>query len=218
MLVSIIIPLYNQEEFVAETIESAWNQTYKDKEIIVVNDGSTDSSLSVASRYPVKIISQTNKGLAGARNAGVLNSKGDFLLPLDSDDWIDKNYIEKTLPLMARNVGIVSSDMQCFGIDNSRINIGHISLEEEITANKIPVCSLIRREAFLEVGGYNSRMAKGYEDWLLWIEILKKGWTHTVINEPLFHYRRKHQSMITDAGAHHLELFSDIKKLNSDIF
>jgi hypothetical protein len=147
-----------------------------------------------------------------------MNSHGEFLLPLDSDDKIHPQFIEKTLPLMTKSVGIVSSDMQCFGIDSSLIGIGNISLEEEMTANKIPVCSLIRREALLEVGGYNSRMDKGYEDWLLWIEILKRGWTHRVVNEPLFLYRRKAQSMITDAGQHHLELFGDIKKLNKDIF
>jgi glycosyltransferase involved in cell wall biosynthesis len=218
MLVSIVIPLFNQEEFVAETIESAWNQTHKEREIVIVNDGSTDSSLSIASRYPVRIINQSNRGLAAARNTGIMNSKGDFILPLDSDDKIDSRYIEKTLPLMERSVGIVSSNMQCFGIDNSLISIGNISLEEEMTANKIPVCSLVRKEALLEIGGYNPRMARGYEDWLAWIEILKRGWTHRVINESLFFYRRKAQSMITDAGAHHLELFGDIKKLNKDIF
>lgn len=219
MKASIIIPLYNQAEFVAKAIESALKQTHLDTEVVVVNDGSTDESLSVAKRYTqVKVVNQQNKGLAGARNAGVLNSTGEVLLPLDADDYIDARYLERTIPLMEKNVGIVSSDMQCFGIDTTRVRIEPTSLTQEMQANRLPVCSLIRREAFLETGGYNPRMAKGYEDWNLWIDILKRGWNHAVINEPLFFYNRRPVSMISESGKYHLQLFGDIQKLNREIY
>lgn len=219
MMASIIIPLYNQQDYVAQAIESALNQTYLSKEIIVVNDGSTDSSRNIASRYPVIIIDQINKGLAGARNAGVLNSTGDVLLPLDADDWIDSTYLEKVIPLMDDStVGIASSSMMFFGQQNCIITIKQRTLQEQMIANGLPVCSLIRREAFLQTGGYNPRLAKGYEDWSLWIDILKRGWNHRAINDPLFHYRTKPQSMITEAGKYHQQLFGDIQKLNYTIY
>jgi len=219
MIASIIIPLYNQQEFVEKAIESALNQTFKDAEVIVVNDGSTDSSLSIAKRYPVVIVDQMNKGLAGARNAGVLNSTGNFLLPLDADDWIEATYLEKTLPLMYDDtVGLVSTDMHFFGTQNTIIRIKPTTLSQEMLANRLPVCSLIRREAFLQTGGYNPRLAKGYEDWSLWIDILKRGWQHKVVSEALFHYRTKPQSMITEAGKFHEQLFGDIKKVFSTLY
>lgn len=220
MRASIIIPCYNQAEFVAQAIQSALSQTYPDVEVIVVNDGSTDSSFSVMQRFSgqIKIIDQRNKGLAGARNAGAMNSVGDVILPLDADDWIEADYLQKTMPLMSDVVGIVSTDMHFFGIQNCVIQIKPTTLKEEMLSNRLPVCSLINRKAFLETGGYNPRLSVGYEDWSLWLDILSRGWRHAVVSEPLFHYRTKAQSMIREAGKHHAELYSDIKKLNSHLF
>lgn len=220
MKASIIIPLYNQAKFVDETIKSALAQSFLDKEIIVVNDGSTDESLGVVKKYgdKLKVVNQQNKGLAGARNAGVLNSSGDVLLPLDADDNIGRDFLIKTIRLMEDRVGLVSTWMQCFGCDCSLIKIKPTTLAQEMESNKIPVCTLIRREAFLETGGYNPRMAKGYEDWNLWIDILKRGWNHKVVDEPLFFYRRRSDSMISESGKYHLQLFGDIQKLNREIF
>ncbi len=211
MKVSIVIPLYNQAEFVGQCIESALVQTYSNFEVIVVNDGSTDNSLEVARRYPVMIVDQTNKGLAGARNAGVLNSTGQCILPLDADDWIDSTFLEKTVILMRESVGIVSTAMQRFGILNQLFPAEIRTLQQELKSNSIPVCSLISRNAFLGTGGYNS-CAPGYEDWHLWIDILKRGWKMAVVNEPLFHYRCREYTMTHIAGARHEELHQTILK------
>jgi glycosyltransferase involved in cell wall biosynthesis len=91
-LVSIIIPLYNSESFIADTIYSAINQTYKHTEIIIVNDGSTDASLEIATRftkYGVVVYSQKNRGASAARNFGILKSKGELIQFLDADDLLD---------------------------------------------------------------------------------------------------------------------------------
>lgn len=208
---SIIIPLFNQAEFVAQCIESALAQTYCNTEIVVVNDGSTDDSLAVARRYPVMIVDQANKGLAGARNAGVMNSTGQFILPLDADDWIDPTYLEKTVSKMQGFVGIVSTDMQRFGVHDQLLPAEIRTLEQQIKSNFIPVCSLIDRNAFLDTGGYNS-VAPGYEDWHLWIDILKRGWKMAIVNESLFHYRCREHTMTHEAGARHSELHEAILK------
>lgn len=213
---SIIIPLYNQAEFVGQCIESALAQTYKNVEVVVVNDGSTDNSLEVAKRYPVMIVNQVNKGLAGARNAGVMNSTGQFLLPLDADDWIDPTYLEKTVPLMRGFVGIVSTNMQRFGVHDQLLVAEIRTVDQELKSNFIPVCSLIDRNAFLDTGGYNDA-APGYEDWNLWIDILKRGWKMAVKSEPLFHYRCREHTMTHEAGARHEELHKIILKCHKEL-
>ncbi len=215
--VSVVIPLFNQADYVGQCIESVLQQTYKEFEVIVVNDGSTDDSLEVVKRYPVHIVNQCNKGLAGARNAGVLNSSGDAILPLDADDWIENTYLEKTVPLLTEGIGFVSTDMQRFGVHTQRLPATIRTLEQQKSDNQIPVCSLISRKAFLETGGYNGR-APGYEDWNLWIDILKRGWKMAVVNEPLFHYRCREHTMTHEAGARHDELHQIIRKCHKDIF
>lgn len=215
--VSVVIPLFNQADYVGQCIESVLAQTYKDVEVIVVNDGSTDSSLEIIKRYPVHIVNQSNKGLAGARNAGVMNSLGDAILPLDADDWIERTYLEKTVPLLSGDIGFVSTDMQRFGVHNHLLSARVRTLDQQMIDNNIPVCSLISRKAFLETGGYSGR-APGYEDWNLWIDILKRGWKMAVVNEPLFHYRCREYTMTHEAGARHDELYQIIRKCHKDIF
>ena len=97
--VSIIIPVYNVEKYLERCVDSALNQTYENLEIILVNDGSTDNSLQICEKYQtenrVKIFSEENRGLPTARNLGVKKSSGDYIFFLDSDDWLDKDLIEK---------------------------------------------------------------------------------------------------------------------------
>ncbi|HEY4324125.1 MAG TPA: glycosyltransferase family 2 protein [Mucilaginibacter sp.] len=100
-LVSIIIPVYNSEKYVAECIESAINQTWSNKEIIIVDDGSTDRSLTIVQRQAnnplVKIIQQSNKGASAARNTGLKEAKGDYIQFLDADDLLSPNKIEEQI-------------------------------------------------------------------------------------------------------------------------
>lgn len=212
MKASIIIPLHNQAEFVSQAIESALAQIYKDFEVIVVNDGSTDESELIARGYPVKLVNQTNRGLAGARNSGIMNSSGDLVLPLDADDWIDRDYLTKTVPLMRDGVAIVSTDMRYFGLKDLVIPAKQVTFESELRANEIPVCSLIRKQAILECGGYSHKVW-AYEDWNLWIDILKRRWKIAILNEPLFHYR-VHQSMCASAESQHEFLHSQLKEIH----
>src|SRR3954470_15335442 len=97
-LVSVVIPCYKQAHFLAEAIESALNQTYSSVEIIVVNDGSPDDTNRVVQRYPnVRLIEQRNQGLSASRNAGIRESRGNFLIFLDADDKLRPNAIKAGL-------------------------------------------------------------------------------------------------------------------------
>jgi len=186
--VSIVISLYNKADFIGDALNSACRQTYPNFEVIVVNDGSTDAGPDIARRFPTRVLDITNRGQASARNAGVMNSSGDLILPLDADDVIHAQFLEKTVPLMTEGIGIVSTDMQRFGTQSELIPARVMTFEEERESNQIPCCSLVRRKALLECGGYNSRVT-GYEDWGLWVDILSRGWKMAVLNEPLFFYR-----------------------------
>lgn len=98
--ISIIIPIYNVEKYLEECLNSVYNLELVNKEIILVNDGSKDNSLEIAKKYkenyPEKtiLINQKNKGLSGARNTGIINSKGEYLFFLDSDDYVDTKELE----------------------------------------------------------------------------------------------------------------------------
>jgi len=252
MRASIIIPLYNQAEYVAAAIYTALNQSHRPLEVIVVNDGSSDDSLAVAQRvlvdrfdlkrcvhlptaaeisgvtlagiegddFSVRLINQANKGLAGARTAGLLNSTGEAILPLDADDRIEPDYLARTMPILMENpqVGIVATDWRMFGLESRIVRIpSEITLEHEMQANDIPVCSLIRRAALLETGGWNPRLSV-YEDWNMWIDILKRGWQVATLHEVLFWYRRRRGSMVEQTTGRHTEFTAQVRALHPELF
>ncbi len=108
MKITIGIPVFNQVEYLPDAIESALSQSVE-CEVIVCVDGSKDGSLEVAKKYPVKIIDQTNKGLASARNSIIMNMTGDYLLPLDADDILVDNCVEKLITTIGEtNADIVA--------------------------------------------------------------------------------------------------------------
>ena len=107
MKFSIIIPLYNKAPYVRKALETVCAQTYRDYEIIVINDGSTDNSAVVADEYlkatdgiDYQIISQQNAGVSAARNSGVAASSGEYIAFLDADDWWEPTYLEKMAKLI----------------------------------------------------------------------------------------------------------------------
>lgn len=217
--VSVVVPLYNKIQYVGDCLNSIWGQTYKNFEVIVVDDGSTDGGLWYARAWPIKpLLIGGRSGQSSARNYGIEHSTGDFILPLDADDWIDPTYLEKTVPICTENgVGIVSTGMQRFGQVNGILPAEIQTIDSEKLYNNIPCCSLIKREAFLQTGGYNSRV-DGYEDWNLWIDILKRGWKHKVVDEPLFHYRVLGNAANAAADAKRDELISTIKNLHAELY
>lgn len=123
-LVSIIIPLYNAQNYIAETITSAMNQTWPNKEIIIVDDGSTDNSLAVAKEFEndwIKIYTQKNSGASAARNKGLAESKGEYIQFLDADDLLSADKIESQVALLADNKNAVASSATVYFYDGEDI-------------------------------------------------------------------------------------------------
>lgn len=220
-MITILIPSFNQEKYLAEAIESAITQNegkWNNKEVIVVDDGSTDNSLAIAKRYEgvgVKIISQVNKGLASARNTGIMNAKGDWILLLDSDDILLPHALDEIQKVVVSHpeADIIAPSFKEFGErDREIILMPNPTLEDFKTGNRIGYFSAIKRSALLQVGGYSPRMDKGYEDYHLWFDLLKRGKLLITIPEILVHYRVKKESMYTESVKHHEELMNQIFK------
>ena len=125
MTISIVIPSYQQAQYLNQAIDSVLNQTVKAHEIIVVDDGSQDNSLALAQAYEelgVRVISQVNKGLPSARNAGIMNATGDYILPLDSDDILLPSAVEKITEIAEKTkADVISPSFKCFGLAQNEI-------------------------------------------------------------------------------------------------
>ena len=133
-LVSVIIPLYNAEKYIAETIQNVLNQTYQPIEVIIVDDGSKDRSLSVAKSFEsekVKVFSQTNKGASAARNYGLREAKGEFIQFLDADDLLSANKIEEQVKLlMSSNENTIAVCSTAHFFQKEEINQEEISIDD----------------------------------------------------------------------------------------
>src|ERR1700712_1603509 len=135
-LISIIIPVYNAEKFIAEAVTSAINQTYANKEVIIVDDGSTDNSLQIAKSFEsakVKVYSQQNKGASAARNKGLEVAKGDYIQFLDADDWLSNNKIEaqmEKLMISPGYIGLCGTIYFKEGTNPTKLSIKHEWIEE----------------------------------------------------------------------------------------
>ena len=216
---SIVIPCYNQAEYLPEAIESALAQTYGDVEVVVVNDGSPDATSEVARRYPVVLVEQDNAGLSAARNAGILAASGQFILTLDADDMIDRTFIEKAVPLFTTGVGIVRAYQQNFGDDDTAYALPDVrTVYDILPRNAICCCSVFRRDLWEKVGGFDENMKSGYEDWEFWIRILAKRKQVRTIPEVLFLYRKHGRSMIDETLEQHQDIVDYIKNKHRDLY
>ena len=220
MKISVCIPCYNQAQYLAECIESVLAQTHKPHEIIVVNDGSQDETRYVAQQYPITYIETTNRGLASARNTGIMNATGEYMYFLDSDDMMTENCLQRVADTIAENpdADIISPSFKCFGKYNDQVilmqnpKLDDFKFINGVPQNRIGYFSAIKRGALLEVGGYSPRMVWGWEDLALTISLLSRGKKIVTIPEVLILYRTKEHSMIHEANAHATELTAQIFK------
>lgn len=163
--VSAIIPVFNGERYLAETIHSVSNQNCSSLEIVVVDDGSTDASARIASRFrSVKYFYQRNRGTAAALNTGIEQASGDFLSFLDADDlWThDKTIVQIAAFQTNPNLDIVSGHVQqFFSPDLSEADREKIRFPKELMPGHVIPAMLIKREAFFKVGYFETKWELG---------------------------------------------------------
>lgn len=217
--ISVIIPCYNQEDYIAECLESVLNQTYTDYEIIVINDGSKDKSLSVieqyAQKYPNKIsvIDQENQGVIVARNNGIKQSKGIYIYPLDGDDKIAPTCLEKLYQSMEANKGdVIYSRVNYFGNKTEEFKTFPATNYRMYRSNRVVVSALFRKSDWEKYGGYDECMKNGLEDWEFWLNFCEDNKKFYKVDEILFFYRITENSRNAIPREKQKELFNYIKK------
>jgi len=216
MKVTVAIPCYKQAEYLPDAIESALNQTYKNIEVIVVNDGSPDYTSEIAKKYPVKLIEQVNKGLASARNSAIMAMRGQYFLPLDADDILLEDCVKELVRVAkATQADVIAPSLKTFGTSSETVTLmASPTIDDFRVGNRIGYFSMIKRSALQEVGGYSPRMDAlgGWEDYHLWFDLLTRGKKIVTIPQPLVLYRTKTDSMWQDSLKHSKELWGQIHK------
>ena len=213
--VSVVIPCFRQAEFLVMAISSVALQTFEDWELIVVNDGSPDETSAafrrIAARLPgrrLRLLEQPNAGLAHARNNGIRAARGRYILPLDADDALDAAFLARTVAVLDADptLDIVACDVAVFGARTGTWRLRRpFTVEHLLQENGLPYCSLYRRAVWDRTGGYKPNIF-GYEDWDFWVTAAEQGFRAHVIEEPLFLYREKQRSMLTEARGLHRSL------------
>ncbi|MBC7552522.1 MAG: glycosyltransferase family 2 protein [Taibaiella sp.] len=195
--VSIVIPCYNHGRFIRETLRSI--EQVKDKhlyEIIIVNDGSTDEftnkELQKLSEEGYHVINQKNAGQAAARNTAILKSRGEYILPVDSDNMIYPEYIYRGIEILDANkdISVLYGNAKTFGNTTGLLTPGAYNLQKLMLVNYIDACAMYRRSLWDAVGGYDPKIPTiGYEDWELWLNASFMGFKFLYVDEVLFEYR-----------------------------
>lgn len=203
--ISIIVPCFNQGEYLDECLNSVFHQTFFDWECIIINDGSSDITSIQAMKWVnkdnrFKYFEIENGGLCNARNYGVKNSNGLYILPLDADDRISNNYLESCLNAIEQEIDIkiVYGKAFKFGMINEYWNLEPYSFDKLLEFNMIYCSAIFRKKDFIDVGGYDLNLKYGLEDWDLWINLLKNGGNVMQVESAYFYYRIKENSMIND--------------------
>jgi teichuronic acid biosynthesis glycosyltransferase TuaG len=212
-LVSVIMPAFNVERYIAESIQSVIAQTYRRWELIIIDDGSTDATADVvqglaSSDSRIRLISQQNQKLAKARNAGLRQSEGELIAFLDSDDLWIKEKLELQVKALKENAAdLVFSDGFIFHDDNvfdesltfATLVGGFDGAEmfrDLMLMNRIPILSVLtRRKVLDEVGGFDERRDRGAEDYDLWLRISRCDHRFYGMRERLVRYRVRSDSM-----------------------
>ena len=196
--ISVVVPVYNCEKYIERAIESVIKQTYDNWELIIVNDGSKDSSLQIAQKFAgkdarIKVIDRENRGVSVARNIGIDEASGDLLMFLDADDWWESGKLKEQLKRLEETGYVLCSTgrelMKADGSSTGRT----IPVKEKITYrellkhNSINCSSVIlRRDVARE---FPMEHDDSHEDYITWLKILRKYGCAAGINKPYLKYR-----------------------------
>ena len=191
-MISIIIPVFNNYTTLPKCLAGVFKQTYKDIEVIVVDDGSEnpDRILQITKEYPqVKYIRQKNQGAPAARNRGFAESKGQFLLFLDADIVLKKDALAEMLAALKKSSAAFC--YSAFRLGWKKFALVEFDLEKLKKTNYIHTSSLIKREVF---PGFDESLKK-FQDWDLWLTLVEKGYFGVGINKVLFKIIDTHGTM-----------------------
>lgn len=207
--VSTIIPTYQRAHWVGEAIQSALAQSYKDHEVIVINDGSTDITLGVLGQFGDQIttIHQQHRGASASRNAGIRASRGRYIAFLDDDDLWNPDKLERQMLLLENNpdIGLVYSDMSLFDERGTMpvTYLGRVpppgrAYSFHFLYNWIPTSTVLMRRAYFNTVGLFDETIMGCEDYDMWLRLREGNCYVHCLNEPLARYRLSETNMHKD--------------------
>jgi len=216
--VSIIIPCYNHGVMLREALASVEETRNTNLlEVIIVDDGSSDTEttgiLDEVAEADYRLVRQPNRGVGAARNVGVQLAKGEFILPLDSDNRLREVYLNEGVSLLKNNpgIGVVYADLEFFGERSGRWHVPNFDLVSLIRTNFIDACALYRKNLWEEVGGYDEQMPRmGLEDWDFWLRVAFHGGTFVHLPRIGFDYRVRRDSMIVKTRRRTAEIVNHI--------
>jgi hypothetical protein len=189
--ISVVIPVYNEERFLTRCLKSIFDQTLKPEEVIVVDDGSTDNTAALAATLGATVISQTNSGIADARNLGIRNASGEWIALMDADDLWAPEKLERQVACIRPETVLVYTGIRIFddiGVRDVRPAIDANSARKMLRyMNPItPSTVLVKREAFMQIGGFRKGL-HACEDWGLWFRLIPLG-QFEAVPDPLTDY------------------------------
>ena len=210
-LISIVVPCYNQAQYLDECLQSVLDQTYQNWECIIVNDGSPDNTQEIAYNWlkkdkRFKYINKINGGLSSARNAGISQAKGTWILPLDADDIIGNRYLELASLDFDNGYTIIYSKVQFFGCKNEIWDLKPYDFHLMLHLNIIYCSGFYKKSDWERVNGYDENLIYGMEDWDFWIAILEQDSKVKYLDYLGFYYRIKEVSMINELNSNFFKL------------
>jgi glycosyltransferase involved in cell wall biosynthesis len=203
-LVSCIVPVYNKSAYLKETIDSLLTQSYSKLEILIIDDGSTDSSVAVANKIAadnpgrgIRVLSKRNGGISDTRNFGLREAQGRVVLCIDGDDLVLPSFIERAVELMRREgANLVCSDVELFGTESGEWIPEPYDPFYVRYNNCIPTLAIFDRDLWLKTGGYKPAIPFA-EDWEFFINCSRYDLVVRKIPEKLFRYRRTEGGLLT---------------------
>ncbi len=224
-LVSVIVPCYNQAQYMDECLQSVLDQTYQNWECIMVNDGSPDHTEEVALEWTQKdsrfiYLKKENGGLSSARNAGIEIAKGEWILPLDCDDKIGAQYLELAAAQFDKDYTIIYCEAEFFGDKEGKWELIPFDFKNLLIQNMIFCTFFYKKEYFNLINGYDEDLKEAYEDWDFLIRLIHyNNILHVCkLPETLFFYRIKDNSMLMNINNKFKKIRNQIYNKNKKIY
>jgi glycosyltransferase involved in cell wall biosynthesis len=221
--VSVVVPCYNGGAFIDQLLGALAAQTFRDFEVIIADDGSDkETKAKLATLDPsIRVVHQTNQGPAAARNTGFRHARADLVLAIDCDDLIEPSYLVETVAALRAapaDVGFAVTYERKVGRRTGHVEAS-FKLFDQLFANRLSSCMLVRKEAWQKVGGYDERMREGYEDWEFTVALGRAGYGCVVIPKTLFIYcTRGDGLMMSRSFRMHAELWRRMRVKHKELY
>ena len=227
--ITVIVPNYNKSQYIEECIQSIKDQTFNDFECIIVDDGSIDNSKEIINKLiendnRFQLFCNTNHGLSFSRNFGIKNANTEFVLPLDSDDYIEKDYVKRIIEHFNQHPETTLFYGKWFFIGynadymNFKLgNLHYIDYKTLLRGNSIHCCCAYRKKNAIDCGLFDENM-QGYEDWEFLIRLLYKDKIVAYDPHISLYYRQLQNNMSSDCHQTYFQKFNYIVEKNKKIY